>query len=67
MYLRLQLRQICDVCLRPIDGDDDTKYDIAFFGAMAYAVCPCCNQKSPKLSPAYKKRCDKYVKESNTP
>ncbi len=65
MHLSLQLTMTCEVCRRKIDSNDSDAYDIAFFGAEPYAVCPCCNQKSPKITAAYKKRCDKYVKEKN--
>lgn len=67
LTLRLALK--CEVCLRTISDPqvEATAIEVKIFGAMSYAVCPCCGQAVPKHErKAYRRRADKWLKENRS-
>lgn len=62
----LQMVHVCGVCKQKRDEEKarTTGHEVNIFGAVKYAICPCCGQKAlrPKAK-AYQKRAEKWVKE----
>lgn len=61
---RLAQVQVCDVCKQYVDDEHfhATQECKIVFGAIEYAVCPCCQQSVvDPTSKKYRKRADKFI------
>lgn len=61
-----RLALLCSVCKQEIDEDArvETKVTVELFGAVKYAVCPCCQQEVQDHSnQSYRRRFRKWLKE----
>lgn len=63
MKLELRLALECPVCLNLMDDAerDETAKEAALFGAIRFAICPCCGRKANLKSAGYRVRARRWL------